>query len=161
MKQYLLRHHHARGTSFFSPKNQTCIFTGRSSDSASSPWIIFSAHSQWYTDPSFRLTAAVLSEIFTPFPILPALRGAPVNTRLFNYRLQYSTFGYHWQDRKSLATLWPAWFVVVHFSAISLAILFGTVFWPYWTFEDIKLHFALHNSCRTRKIGKWRTQDIA
>ena len=44
--------------------------------------------------------------------------------------------------------------LVVHFSVISLAILFGTVFWPYWTFADIKLHFALHNSCRTRKIGK-------
>ena len=161
MKQYLLRHHHARGTSFFSPKNQTCIFTGRSSDSASSPWIIFSAHSQWYTDPLFRLTAAVLSEIFTPFPILPALRGAPVNTRLFNYCLQYSTFGYHWQDRNSLATLWPTRFVVVRFSAICLVMLFGTVFWPYWTFTDIRLHFALHKSCRTRKIGKQRIQDIA
>lgn len=66
--------------SFFSPKNKTCIFTGRSSDSASSPWPLLGmiTNGLW---PRLHFTAAVLSETCTPFPILPLARAVPERRR--------------------------------------------------------------------------------
>ena len=69
-----------RDISFFSPKNKTCIFTGRSSDSASSPRPLLGINTNglW---PRLHFTAAVLSETCTPFPILPPARAVPARRR--------------------------------------------------------------------------------
>ena len=66
--------------SFFGPKNKTCIFTGRSSDSVSSPRPLLGINTNglW---PRLHFTAAVLSETCTPFPILPPARMVPARRR--------------------------------------------------------------------------------
>jgi len=81
-----------RDISFFGPKSKTCVFTGRSSDSASSPRPPSRSEDQrpW---PWFRHTAAVLPETSTPFPILMnAVNSihAPVNTLIYSCQLYYT-----------------------------------------------------------------------